>query len=420
MENKELLLLLNPWWKDGAVSSDLAKSYKRKIFVRLFDLIRYRQIIVLSGLRRVGKTTLIYQNIESLLKEYDSKRIVYFNFDKRVGELTEILDSYSDLTQIDWKKEKIIAFFDEITKLKDWARKIKIIYDAFPNVKFIVSSSSSIWLESEALQNLAGRYFLINIKPLHFSEYLELKEKDKFLKNINLYEKDIKKEFKNYLLKNFPEVINWDDELLIKDYFKTTIIDKIVKDDLPDRFKNINKDLLFLLIELIYREPGMYLDYDSISRNLHISKKTLLQHLSYLEFSYLIKRIKNFRVSSMSVSRKMQRAYPYWWSLAFCYTNDFNKVIESVVASVIEAKYYWRKNGKEIDFLIIDENKIAPIEVKNKIELNKEDLKHIRYFLTEYNVKEGWIVYMGDKEGEEKIGGKKIKYIPLWKWLLEN
>ena len=418
-EIKQIIELLNPWWKQEKINEELAKSYKRKIFNEILGLVKYKQIIILSGLRRVGKTTLLYQIIESLLKKYDSNKIFYFNFDKKVKDITEILDDYEELTGISWKKEKFFVFLDEVTKLDEWASKIKLIYDAFPNIKFVISSSSSVRLEEEAIKNLAGRYFLINIKPLSFREYLELRDKNKFLENINLWKEEIKKEFQEYSLKSFPEIINWKDELLVKDYLRTTIIDKIIREDLPDKFKNVNKDLLLILIEIFYSEPGMYIDYDSLSKKLRISKKTLIKHIFYLEYSYLIKRIRNFRVNVISASKKMQRIYANWWSLGLIYSDNYDKIMENVVCNSIDAKYYWRKNDKEIDFLIVDEKKkIIPIEVKNKKEIAKNDMKNIKYFLKKYDIKEGIIIYNG-KEDEINFEGK-IKFIPLWKWLLEN
>lgn len=419
-ETKEIAELLNPWWKDNSVSKELARPYKRRIFSMVLELASHRQTVILSGLRRVGKTTLLYQIIEHLLKKTDSRHIFYFNFDKKVREFTEILDAYEKLTGINWKKEKIFVFIDEISKLDGWARKIKLVYDAFPNIKFMISSSSSTGLEEEAIKNLAGRYFLMKIRPLSFIEYLELNGKNKLLDNPGLWEKEIKKEFKSYLLRNFPETIELKDDLLVKDYLRTTIIDKIIREDLSDKFKNINRDLLSNLLHIFYTEPGIYLDYDSISRKLRISKKTLIQHIFYLEFSYLLKRIRNFRVSTFTASRKLQRAYPYWWTLTFCYTDNYDKIMENIVASSIDARYYWRKGGKEIDFLIVEKKNIAPIEVKNKKELTKRDLKNMEYFMKKHNIKEGLIIYNG-KEDEIRINkDKKIKLMPLWKWLMEK
>ncbi|MBN2517796.1 MAG: ATP-binding protein [Candidatus Altiarchaeota archaeon] len=417
-EIKEILELLNPWWKDNKISGELAKPYKRKAFSGVLKLLGYRQIVVLSGLRRVGKTTLLYQVIEHLLEKTDPRHILYFNFDKKVGELIEILDDYAELTNVDWRKENIFVFFDEIAKLDEWARKVKLVYDASPNIKFLVSSSSSIGLEEEAIKNLAGRYFLKNIRPLSFTEYLELRKKNRFLENPGLWEKEIKKEFERYLLRSFPEIVGWGDELLVKDYLRTMIIDKIVRSDLPEKFGNVSRDLLFSLLGIFYSEPGMYLDYDSISRKLRISKKTLVSHIFYLESSYLLKRIRNYRVGTLTSSKKLQRLYPNWWTLAYCYTDNYDKIMENVVASSLDAKYYWRKNGKELDFLGVEKKKTLPIEVKNKNELAKNDLRNMEYFLRKYKVDEGLVIYNGE-EGEIKLEkSKRIRFIPLWKWLL--
>lgn len=414
----EILQLLNPWWKDSHISSELARPYQRKIFRRIFSLLSQRQIVILSGLRRVGKTTLLYQLIEKHLKMVDSQKILYFNLDKEVKELTEVLKAYGELTGIDWKKEKLLFFVDELAKLEHWGRKIKLLYDAFPHIKFIVSSSSSIGLEEEALKNLGGRYFLINVKPLSFTEFLELKGKSRYLSNQNLWQEEIKKEFNSYLLRSFPEIIAWPEQLLIKDYLRTTIIDKIVKQDLPEKFKNVSRDLLSSLLEIFYSEPGIYLDYDSLSQKLRISKKTLVQHLFFLEFSYLLRRIRNFRVNILSASKKMQRVYPYWWTLAYCYSENKDKILENLVASHLDAKYYWRKQGKEIDFLIVSGKKIIPLEVKNKEEIGRNELKNLKYFLQKYKLGQGIIVYQGE-EKELKINkDQKIKLIPFWKFLL--
>src|SRR3989344_190890 len=416
-EVNDILRILNGWWKDHSVSDSLVREHKRHDFDRIVQMINYRPTIILSGLRRVGKTTILYQIIAMLLKNVNPKNIVFFSFDKKASEITEILESYQEITNIEWKKEKIYVFLDELTKLEDWAVKLKLIYDSFPNIKFFVSSSSSLNIEEEAVKNLAGRYFIMNLKPLSFQEFLELKNKKEIVKNPVLFCDEIKKEFKKYLLRGFPEIVEWEDELLIKDYLRTTILDKIVNSDLPSRFKNVNKGFLLDLLKMFYTEPGMYLDYDHLAKDLKVSKKNLLKHIYYLEYSYLIKIVRNFRVSTLSSVRKMQRAYVYWWTLAYCYGENNYKIYENIIASYYDAKNYWRKDNKEIDFVILKDKNIIPIEVKNKDNLNSHDTKNMIYFLKKYNLKEGYIIYNGEEE-EEIIDAFKIKKIPFWKALL--
>lgn len=414
----DALRLLNPWWEDEKVSEELSKNYKRSVFNKIQELKKYKQIIVLTGLRRVGKTTLLYQTVKELLKEMKAKTIFYFSFDKEVDDIVELFENYTELTGVDYKKEKISVLFDEITKFKKWASELKLLYDTCPNIKFYISSSSSINLEEEAIKNLAGRYFLINVSPLSFKEFLELRGKYKILKENKLYAKEIKKEFFYYLKRSFPEIIGWDNELIIKDYLRTTIIDKIIKSDLPERFDHINKELLFNLLDLFFKEPGFYLDYDNLSKSLRISKSTLYTHIFYFEFCYLIRVVKNFRPSTLSASRKLQRVYPYWWNLAYCYGENNDKIIESFVASIIDGKYYWRDLEKEIDFLKIEDKNIIPIEVKNKEIVEERELNTLKLFMKKYKVKKSLVLYLG-VEHIKKYDCGIIEFLPFWKWLIQ-
>lgn len=419
MQLQETITLLNPWWKEGNVPLNLKKEYKRKMFPILIKKLEQRQIIVLSGLRRVGKTTLLYQSITYLLQNNKPMHVFYFNFDKQVEQFIPVLDAYSAITSVDWKKEEIFVFLDEIVKLPNWARELKLVYDAFPNIHFIVSSSSSMQLETEALSFLSGRYFLLTLMPLHFVEFLELTGNTKVLKNHLLFQKEIQQLFQEYTLRSFPEIVTWTDPLLVKDYLRTTIIDKIVKLDLQERYAHLNKDLLFTLLELFYREPGMYIDYDGFSKKFRISKKTLFDHIFYLSSAYLIRHLKNFRPSMSASSRKMQRIYPYWWSLAYCYTDNNDKIMENAVISYADASYYWREQVKEIDMLIVKGKNYIPVEVKNKKEILDSDASTLFYFLEKYKVKEGFIIYFGEQKTLKK-GAVIIHCIPFWKWFVDQ
>src|SRR3989338_6113364 len=111
---KDIINLLNPWWLGDPISEKLAMPYKRYFFNEIEEFEKYRQIVILSGLRRVGKTTLLYQKIEKLIQKNKPKTIFYFSFDKEVKGLIELLEGYKELTGVDYKKEKISVFFDEI------------------------------------------------------------------------------------------------------------------------------------------------------------------------------------------------------------------------------------------------------------------------------------------------------------------
>ena len=83
--------------------------YHRQINTEITNLIDKRQIIILSGLRRVGKTTLLYQLIEELIKKHPINNILYFSMDKEVDELIEVMNAYEELTISNWKKERYLS-----------------------------------------------------------------------------------------------------------------------------------------------------------------------------------------------------------------------------------------------------------------------------------------------------------------------
>ena len=115
----------------------------------------------------------------------------------------------------------------------------------------------------------------------------------------------------------------------------------------------------------------------------------------------------------------MQRVYPYWWNLAYCYGENNDKIIESFVLSTIDGNHYWRDIEKEIDFLKIDGKNIIPIEVKNKEIIEERELNTLRLFMDKYKIKKSLVLYLGD-ENIKKCNSGVIQFIPFWKWLLEK
>ena len=413
---EEVLLFLNHWWREGKVRKDLAKEYRRVQFYELRDLLEKRQIIVIYGLRRVGKSTLMYQLIQHLIeKGVPPFHILYFSFDKKVGKIKEILDAYSKIAEVDYTKERIFVFLDEIYKLKDWYKELKILYDALPNIKFIVSGSASLKIEAQARSYLTGRAFYVEVKPLFFKEFFELKFGAE-LKNIKLWEDKLKLIFPIYLKKAFPETIALNQERTIE-YIKEIVLDKVLFSDLPLTFKGADIDLLQTLTELFLSNPGMYLNVDALSRSLRKSKNEIIFHIKLLELSYIIRIVRNYRGSLALASRKLRRVYPYHPSLTQVTFKDIDEplLVECFVRSYLDAEFYWRKNGKEVDFVF---NSI-PVEIKYKEKIEKEDLKNLLEFMKIFRQSKGYIISK-DEFNEIKIDNKKIKIIPAWYFALQG
>jgi hypothetical protein len=411
---RDILELLNEWWLRGSVSKEKAKPYKRKIFPELEKLMEPRQMLILTGLRRVGKSTLIYQMIEELIAGgTDPAKILYFSFDQKVEEPLRILEEYQKLTRVHWKEDKVFVFFDEVHKMDGWSAKIKLLYDSLPNLKLVLSGSASIMIEKEAIQNLAGRYFLREVNPLTLGEFAEL-SLGKKVENLEIWRGELDAIFPLYLKRPFPEIVKWEDEGRVSEYIKELVIEKASKVDLPDIFKHVKTSLLSTLLENFMGRPGSVLNVSSLSRDLRVHKLTLEEHISFLEFAKLIRTVKNFRPSTRAESRKMKKIYPTHIALSFPFRPSLEKgeIFETLIASALDLRNYWRKNSKEVDF-VKRNGALLPIEVKAKPEVRKDDLKNLLYFMEKYGADKGLLVYDGSEKRSVEMNSKVVEMVPL-------
>ena len=210
--------LQNPWYRNRAFRPAEEKLPKRNAFDDLWaDITNLRQIISISGLRRVGKSTLIKQIINSLLEnKTDPYKILYFSFDQPTileekDTLEKIITLYlkeilnKDIYKI---KQKVYIFLDEIQLIPFWQDIVKRYYDISPNLKFIVSGSASLLISSKSKESLAGRIFEKKLSPLTFSEYKKLSKNRDF------------EEFLNF--GQFPELLDINDNLNFLAYIKNS------------------------------------------------------------------------------------------------------------------------------------------------------------------------------------------------------
>jgi predicted AAA+ superfamily ATPase len=134
------------WEKDFFYNIPFKRDYFNKLLPKFED----KFIMNLVWIRRVWKTTLIKQFIDYLIQEknVNRKNILFYSFDE-LWEIEEKIEEYKKITEIDLEKDKIYIFLDEIQKIKDWQSKVKIYYDLYPNIKFILSGSSLLFLQKK-------------------------------------------------------------------------------------------------------------------------------------------------------------------------------------------------------------------------------------------------------------------------------
>ena len=400
----------NKWWK-----SDFTVEFKlRDLYVQIKRFMHTPQIIAITGLRRVGKTTIMLKLVKDMIQELNRENIVYFSFDefKDIG-LKQILKTYARLMNKDLSLNKYLFLLDEVQKLENWEEQLKAMYDSYPNIKFVISGSESLFIRKKSRESLAGRMYEFHIKPLSFKEFLLFKNK-KF-DNLQLYKEEILKEFMNYIAcSGFPEIVNETKEITSK-YIQENVIEKIIYKDIPQIFSIKEPTILEQVFKIILLDPGEIINIEDLARELGISRQTLSAYLDYLEKAYLINKLYNFSKNVRKTQRRAKRYYPTIISPLFAEKKDlFGKMFETFLVMQLEAEYFWRDGNMEVDIIKITNENLLPIEVKT----SKIELKGLKNFMKKFNVDKGLIITY-EKNAKIDLLGKVIEVIPFYEYLLK-
>jgi len=413
----DILIESNPWWKTPTTI-----DYKeRDLRAQLTKFLALPQILAITGLRRVGKTTLMLKILQDAIQQgNDPHNLLYFSFDEfKDIDIRELLNEYEHILGKNLTQGKYLIFFDEIQKLDDWDEQIKRLYDTYKkNVKIIISGSESLFIKKKSRETLAGRLFEFILTPLTFTEYLRFK--DVHYKKKELYKKELEAHLTNYKrTQGFPELINIDDKEIIKKYIKESIVEKIVYKDIPRLFTIRDITILESVLTIFMEEPGQLVELSELASELQISRQTLSTYLRYLEASFLIRKLYNFSRNKRKIERKLKKYYPTILSADLLFKDEpasQSKVLEWFVVNQLKAEYFWRDSYKnEVDIIQIEDNKITPLEIK----YGKIETKSLLKFMDIYRLKEGYVI-TSTIETQFKQNEKRIQVIPVYKFLIKN
>lgn len=363
-------------------------SQKRKYFETLKEELDKRFILSMIGLRRVGKTTLMLQLIDNLIGRWiDRFCILYYTFDNW-GEIEDVISNYQKISNKDINKDNLYIFLDEIQKAQDWQNKIKIYYDLYPNIKFILSGSASLFLNHT--ESLAGRINTYTIKPLFFDEYLEYKNLSYLIDNIAAFEDKIIIEFEKYIYRQFWDII--DTDLMEAQSYIKKLKEKIIKEDLVNYFDIKHPDLLLKIFDILCKNPWMLVDYKHMANDLNFDWRTVQTYIHYLEEAFLIKKLYNYSPNLLTSEKKLKKIYLN--STSF-FTGDGEiswELFENHIINIYDAKYFWRVGKNEVDIILVKNKNIIPIEVKYKSQLKKDDFSGLNYFINKNKIATWYII----------------------------
>ncbi len=361
--SKNVYYEYNPWWEG---EFGLANKIERPVVLdRMEKFFKSPSIVLLTGLRRVGKTTLMKLFIRRLVqKGINPKHIFYASFDDYVLDpksIIEITDEYRALHKLP-VEEKVYFFFDEVTRKEKFHQQLKNLYDR-QNVKiYAAASSSSILKDSKAY--LTGREYVLEVLPLDFFEYLQFK-------NITVKERDGKlldTYFEEYLQTGgIPEYVLYKE----RQYLQSLVDDIIYKDIIAyHKIKShkVVKDLFRILMGNVGNPISIY----KISNTLKISPETVSRYLQYFEDTYLIYLMPRHGKLNQQLSSP-RKIYVGDTGIRNSFTGFINKgrVFENYVYMRVKNfdPVYVFENQLEIDFYL--DNKVL-VEVKYGEELREK------------------------------------------------
>lgn len=366
MEN--LLYQYNPWWEETILLNKGIKP-RDKYLTKLRKYLDQKQIIVLTGLRRVGKTTLMKLVIQEIINQgVLPKYILYLSLDDYLlhnKTIIEIVNEYRKLHKIKLE-EKIYLFFDEITYKENFHIQLKNIYDS-QNAKIYTASSSSSMLRDKKA-SLTGRAISLEIKPLDLEEYLSFKE-------ITIKKRD-NQLYKSYFIEyckdgGLPEnVLNPNREYLMN------LVDDIIQKDITAFYGLKNHQILRDYFTLLMERSGKQLSINKIAKILNISSDTSKRYLNYFESTYLIHLLPRWGKTNQKIlSAKKIYASDLGIKYLFMGERDLGSYFENYIYLLLRNQktlYYLYENTIEIDFFT--EDKIL-IESKFYSKLNKQQEK---------------------------------------------
>ncbi len=433
----EHLHFYNPWWITGKVPSALSMPYKRHVFDTIRSYLDIDRIIVLKGPRRTGKSTLMYQLIDTLIKKgVEPTCLVYISFDEvelrvKLDTIIKTLEQILKLPLRNWRG--VYLFLDEVYYMDNWEFQIKKYFDKKLPLKFIISSSA-VFLLKKSTESLMGRTIEELILPFDFCEFIDLKASSKLSNLIQEVRKEtlplslpdfsglvpflseIEILFSEYKEKGgFPYLFQITEPILWRKMLREDVVEKVLYRDLTQLF-GIKKPLVLerLFLYLTGTSSGI-LNISSIANSLKLSREYTEKYLEYLRGAYLIFTINKYAPSIEKQVRSNEKVYVVDHGLL----NAFGNVREGSILENIVFKYlynlkmplyYWR-DRYEVDFVIETEHGLISVEVKDTDTFHKRELRGIMEFMKRYSVDKG-IVVTRSLLKEEKIDGKTIIYVP--------
>ena len=415
MVNTEILERLEDWKREKYPS----------LVSRELNMNIGSDIVAIVGPRRAGKTYFMFQKMKEVGEKelyVDFEDVIYRNY-----EPDDLIKGYIET----FGREPRYLFFDEIQNLKNWGAWLRTLHNR-GEYKIMVSGSTSSLLIDEISRELRGRYISKILLPFSFREYLEMKG----IKTEEQSSSFIMGALRDYMeFGGYPEVIKMQESIEKKEKLRSIYYTTLYR-DIIERARIREKEIMEFMLRYIMSNSGNTMSISKLHKIIYssfytISKRTVWKYFNLISSSFAV-----FQVAIHTHSRKKEMLSPQ--KIYAVDTGLYNMVstkkntgssMETLVflhlfrrknSENVEIRYYKSKKH-EVDFLVLKNGLVEELiqvcydltDTKTKMR-ETDALIHASKELKCNDLK----IITWDYEGEEEVGGKKIKYVPLWKFLL--
>lgn len=386
--------------------------------------LRNEQIIIISGVRRCGKSVLLQQ-----IRNKMPQRDYFFNFDDdRLSNFTS--GHFQQLYEvfIELFGEQQYFYFDEIQNVSGWEHFARRLYNQ--GKKIFITGSNSRMLSRELGTHLTGCYIAMELYPFSFPEYLRFRGLEHLLGPIagTTAKGEIQGAFHSYLKQGgFPLYLKTGEDIVLK-----TLYDNILYKDIMVRNQIVNEREVKELVYFTVSNIGKPLTYTSLSKVIGVRNATTVKnYLEFAENTYLL-----FSVSKLDYSVKAQLRNPkkiyaidngIISRLGFHFSGEEGRLLENLVYIELRRNakevFYHQSGNTECDFVVRDGFRVSEaIQVCHAFDLygtREREIRGLVEAMETYHLDEGLIITAFHEEEIEQ-DGKRIHILPAWKWMKKD
>ena len=351
----------NEWWVSKSIRPELVPPMKRNAYerVKFVFLNEIRRFPILSGARRVGKSTIMFQLIDELLQSgIQPERILFYTLDDFPNDEVSVKEAVRVYQKYVYTQDDFYLFIDEAQKDKSWKSFAKQLFDLHKNVRAIISGSSSVEIEQNSDESGSARFLTIKIPTLSFYEYCVLNNKKLDIQDVSVFKMHtlpldsqtkiyaslatLQSEFMRYLkIGGFPEYAKLDQDRYALKLIRDQIVTKAIRQDIPKSYPIRDVDSLSNLYAYFCYHSAEIANIDTISSALKLDRATCNQYIHALEKANLLYLSEQLDLSGKKALKPKNKVYVSDYSIRCAVTRNYDiETNEAELGLAIETMSY--------------------------------------------------------------------------------